>query len=60
MCIYICVHVYIYIYIYVNKYTPTNACIDTQTRCGGMLRGKFVMQNCLKADHRGVDRGALA
>ena len=23
-----------------NKYTPTNACIDAQTRCGGMLRGE--------------------
>ena len=29
-------------------------------KCGGMLQGKFVMQHCLKADRRGVDRGVLA
>ena len=38
--IHMCTCVYIYIYIYINKYTPTNACIDTQTRVWGHVAGE--------------------
>ena len=62
MYMHVCVYTYMCIceYIYIYILTPTNACIETPTSCGGMLWGKFVMQNGLKADRGGLVRRAPA
>ncbi len=57
---YIYIYIVIYIYIYIYILTLTNTCIETPTSCGGMLWGKFVMQNGLKADRGGLVRRAPA